>query len=119
MTNRPIEFRFWDGKKMRTDFFIDSKGELYQWDSHELDFVGNIKGVQTLRFTGLLDKNGTKIFEGDILRQPWEDESGDHIAILQINDIRDVNGDIEVGNIKGSTAEVIGNIYQNPELLKK
>ena len=72
------------------------------------------------QFTGLFDRNGKKIFEGDI------------VDILAENEGRGVvtyeNGDLVVkasifvvdfmSNINGKDVEVLGNIVDNPELLK-
>lgn len=78
------------------------------------------------QFTGLYDRNGTKIFEGDIVKLDdrlcqvtWLDGN----AQFDLRFIRDF-GDIRIINFKGCEMrelyryEVIGNIYDNPELLK-
>lgn len=77
-------------------------------------------------FTGILDRNGTKIFEGDVLASEawacniivvWMDggfttKEGDSSHNLSAN-MRDADGfDIE-------DVEVIGNIHDNPELLEE
>lgn len=62
------------------------------------------------QYTGLTDKNGKKIFEGDILSSDWG-----------------YKGDVEFDSIMyaklectfNEDCEVIGNIYDNPELLKE
>ena len=81
------------------------------------------------QFIGLLDKNGKKIFEGDILERCWYvgyverveirfEESSFGFHIIGTADGYDAIDDCEYG-IDVSTYEVIGNIYDNPELLKK
>lgn len=77
-----------------------------------------VKGVELIQCTGLRDKNGKLIFEGDILKENW------HIYKLEWG-----NGAYTIKDIKRGTSymftsgmyieksEVIGNIYENPELL--
>lgn len=72
------------------------------------------------QFIGLTDKNGTKIFEGDIVDILTENEE---LGKIEYND-----GGFWVEadgfclnfmeNINGKDVEVIGNIYDNPELLE-
>lgn len=79
------------------------------------------------QFTGLYDKNGTKIFEGDIIKSSCDfDDPEDYVIELIVfehcawctrqvgasdSDPRD-DGDFEKFGV------VIGNVYDNPELLK-
>ena len=73
------------------------------------------------QYTGFTDKNGKKIFEGDIIRKTNE---GRHPKIFTANihtDFR-VNEEVHYGpceHFKESCEyEIIGNIHDNPELLK-
>lgn len=86
--------------------------------SYEVDFttIG--------QYTSMLDKNGIKIFEGDIV--DFSDRSdGDDYGVV-IYDENETEFEIEYDNICKSLGgyyyskgiEVIGNIYDNPELLK-
>lgn len=63
------------------------------------------------QYTGLTDKNGKKIFEGDVVRL-W---CGTHGTFeLCVSDIR--NGLMPVGAENIKEIEIIGNIHDNPEL---
>ena len=72
------------------------------------------------QFTGLLDKNGKKIFEGDIVDILTENEKIGVVAYEDGGFLVNADGfcvDFH-SNINGTDLEVIGNIYDNPELLE-
>lgn len=73
------------------------------------------------QFTGLCDKNGTKIFEGDIIDWGF----GLYVVVEYIKEyarFAGVNGDsifpLEDTDDKEKRIEVVGNVYDNPDLLK-
>lgn len=77
--------------------------ELEDWKSGVLD-----DQVELMQFTGLTDKNGKEIYEGDIL--------GTDIGNVVVRWER--QGWLPWIAPKGTQFEVIGNIYENPELLQ-
>lgn len=75
------------------------------------------------RFTGLTDRNGVKIFEGDVIE--YTDGCNDWLGAVKYacDDaqfvVRFIGGDVEsFDNLYSGDCEVIGNIYDNPELLE-
>lgn len=94
------------------------------WDDYEVipDTVG--------QFTGLLDKNGKEIYEGDVIRSDCGNGEVRHLIsffdiiasfvaeMLPDNDINDYCTLRQAWILKYNK-EVIGNIHDNPELLKQ
>lgn len=70
------------------------------------------------QFTGLTDKNGKKIFEGDILNCLTSDFDGSDKYVYNFK-ITDITNFEHMGFLAFcNEIEVIGNIHDNPELLK-
>ncbi len=69
------------------------------------------------QFTGLKDKNGKEIYEGDVLQfnARFHEETKTPPVLDKVEFIQ---GQFLPRPYKGEDVEIIGNIYQNPELLK-
>ena len=68
------------------------------------------------QYTGLTDKNGQKIFEGDILRVMYKNCYGNDICHTVT--LYDMTDRLDVERISESEVVIIGNIHDNPELLE-
>lgn len=69
-----------------------------------------------LQFTGLLDKNGKEIYEGDILAYSIHEEATPMYIEVVIPDFFIDLGDFNITD--NEEAKIVGNIYENPELIK-
>lgn len=124
------KYRAWDkeNKKM-----IDV--DILNWNNGEVDFIGDgitfilkANDIVLMQSTGLTDKNGKEIFEGDIVKVTDGDErtnfpDGGIGTICGLDEIFMwyIDGQVHNGLFDISQEyyiEVIGNIYENPELLE-
>lgn len=83
---------------------------------HAVEVIADTVG----QYTGLTDRNGNKIFEGDIVNILTENEE---IGIIVYEDggfiVRADKFSIDfINNINGTDVEVIGNKYDNPKLME-
>lgn len=134
---REIKFRAWD-KRSKTMYLPDNIG--YFTRNSVVLMNGNIlMSYVLMQYTGLKDKNGVEIYEGDLL--VFQDHHKENFPVFEVfyhdNDCADghvgfqmnrvhfqgsmCGGYVGWGFLPKTTAkmEVIGNIYQNPELLEK
>ncbi|HEM4703857.1 TPA: hypothetical protein U1022_001574 [Streptococcus suis] len=125
------KFRAWNTfhNKWVKHFYITENGLIYNMEQPHMDLIGAVpieqSGLVVMQSTGLFDKNGKEIFGGDVIRvnytdddSPWTDaiiwSPKDCAWYLKSN--KELLGfamdepDIIV--------EVIGNIYENPELVE-
>lgn len=108
--NNEIKFRGWDGKEMHIIGTLS-----------DIACSGNCRFIDRLvisQFTGVRDKNGNDIYVGDIVDSEWIDPNSGYTTRMKqkIADIGISNSYWEIYNPE-KTASVIGNIYENPELI--
>ncbi len=90
--------------------------EDYFLESYEI-----VKPETVGQYTGLSDKNGVKIFEGDVVKSiaAWyavEFENGGYgLRLFGKGELIPIMGR---GNFNANEVEVIGNVFDNPELLE-
>ena len=123
---REIKFRAWDKKIQQ---FIDAKeivindGKVFRnWQDYEV-YIPDDNTIELVWFTGLVDKAGKDIFEGDIIQCTNHSVKKNGLVMMEqgmwnweyklgaVSWLWDV-----IGRWKGT---VIGNRFENPELLKE
>jgi len=111
--NREIKFRAWDGYKIDNNPVAWTNSDPFT----ELNplFRTDDKKIIFMQFTSLKDKNGKEIYEGDIVKYRIYDESGtDEVEFRYANFI--LKNDYSSLSML-SELEVIGNIYENNNLI--
>lgn len=134
---REIRFRAWTEFKKMVDV-----STINFATSEALMPDGRWYKVELMQYTGLLDRNGTEIYEGDVLHEyeevvdSWRNDNSKDYAQDQVHEVRYLTGNNDDGFrcvsqpteyytgddyyttwIKPETMEVIGNVYEAPELL--
>ena len=113
-----------DTKTMHEVVAIDFKDWRVYYEAYGLRNYWN-KNVVLMQSTGLHDKNGVEIFEGDIVEIIYDIEPFTGVVVYDLGeaDFKATNGHDDYGNnfqylTVGESIEVIGDIHKNPELLE-
>ena len=109
--------------------FQDKEAKLYDWD-RQVEFKVSFSEIELLQYTGEKDKNGKEIYDGYIVsvKYLYDKRTTDRAQVVWREDkasfgLKSLKGlTNEVYEVYQVTAEhnlaIIGNIYENPELLK-
>lgn len=117
---REIKFRTWYKPESKFYFGKDACAFpefTYSWRD------GNRNNYIIQQYTGLKDKNGVEIYEGDIIRcksfDGWFDKIG-YYYNMEVKYQTLESGDSQLSGFLyiNIDREVVGNIFENPELLK-
>jgi len=129
--SRIIKFRAWsriDSQMFTTEDF----GDIYMGLNNDgtMEFIecesGRALDADFMQFTGLVDKNGVEIYEGDILALLGEEsmlgnptvESGMITVVSFIDGCFVAPGSMMTLRSVAHSRTVIGNIHENPELME-
>lgn len=126
-TMREILFR---GKRTDNGEWVSGYICRYGWIGKEKDYIipdyasalytAEIDPETVGQYTGLTDMNGRKIFEGDTV---WNSYDEDYGKVEWDNDMAKFiitfpTFTVDFANVYGEELEIVGNVYDNPELLK-
>ena len=119
-----IKFRVWEKQSKKMLYYDKDIVPNMTLNGVLINEVGsNVSNMfELMQFTGLLDKNGKEIYGGDILKYSGKNEKDKNYEVYQLeagtwmacNEIYFDTKD----NAYFDKVEIIGNIHNNPELLK-
>ena len=130
---REIKFRMWDDK-LKTMYTPDMEPNMWNIANIENGIIKQTKENVLMQYTGIADKNNKEIYEGDIVKVKWE--TYNQGKYFQTDDMYIGHGGTYIIKYKrlgfcfvdnknrtismkrDAELEIIGNIYENPELLK-
>ena len=130
--NREIKFRVWDdqyNRMLNWDEICNSKFNIIADENVEMSLLEFLlkyqpnKNMIIQQFTGLKDKNEKEIYEGDIVKEIYSvgiEGSGRPDVVKWAKFDHFISGwYCDLIPLYGKNVEIVGNIYENPELIEK
>lgn len=123
---RKLKFRAWDNKNK--EMHLNPVVTNYSWykdHKHyesDISFEDTPKGQVIMQYTGICDKNGKPIYEGDIVKTKsgWMTEivyTGYKFNGVYRNADGSWDDELEDDILRDKNIEVVGNVYENNNLL--
>ena len=118
---KELKFRVWEERENAYDtwsYILGATGNLFR-NAYGALIGCDKKDYIVERYTGLKDKNGQEIYEGDIVEYDWYIRNGKSYRVKEKVVFDDMGarvcGHNRIRNCSG--VEVIGNIHENADLL--
>jgi hypothetical protein len=101
-----------------TDFFVSPNGYFYQFENDKLEPTH--PSCKLMIFTGVYDKNGEEVYEGDILLCCDEFGVVEYNRYMASFECKFKSNTKSIDYIVSNHLDIIiiGNIYENPKLIK-
>lgn len=111
-----------DGKWVEGHYFSNCNGTwIFQYPYHAtftgIDVMVKVDPETVGQYTGITDRNGTKIFEGDIVK--WKDELYEIVYLPKYTRFAARKPHVVFEIIALELSEVVGNIHDNPKLIEE
>lgn len=116
---RQIKFRAWNNDRGKF-YYSDKYLSLFSF-FRKIDRVNVLSNTSLQQYTGLTDKNGKEIYEGDIVKHKLQEDVKGNISFYEgsfIVGIALTRNSLINFNVP-NYIEIIGNIHENPELLNQ
>jgi len=116
---REIKFRAWHKTLLIMIPFEEIYAEFQTVRPVMLKEIIEYEKYELLQYTGLHDKNGKEIYEGDIVKYRGWISWGEMKVVFSDGSFMVENHNLNANLINEFDIKIIGNIYSNPELLEE